>query len=119
MQGRGTLTAWHLRFIEPQTKSLGPNQVRVHSLHQRNFQGEKAPSPGPRLLGMGALVKVSGLGPRPAERQRLSPTSGAAAPAFFYVRSVALGESKISLNPHFPIYIVTSRGQGRPKGSPE
>lgn len=70
---------------------------------------------------MGVLVTVVGLGPRPAERQKLSPTLGAAAVLFSCMCSVALGGNKISLNPHFLTHFVksisfTSRDQGRPKG---
>ena len=73
---------------------------------------------------MAVLVIVMGLGPRPAERRKLSPTLGAATVTFSCMCSVALGGNKISLNLYFPTHIAqsiffTSRDQRRPEEAPD
>ena len=85
----GDTHSWHLGLEESQTRALalalapaGRPQRAMDSLSPPGWpEGEKLfPA---RLLGMGVLVVVMGLGPRPAQRQKLSPTLKAATVAFF------------------------------------
>lgn len=105
-KGNGILAAGCPGLAEPQTQtwSFGPGSGS-------SWQAQTSMDPLPLLggseaAGNGSASAGHGAGPQPTERLRLSPTPGAATPAFSWVCSVALGEQILSEFPSFPIHIV-------------